>query len=38
MRLALFLILLSQPDDLSKDFNIEAVALRFLENLFLGFV
>jgi predicted RecB family nuclease len=35
---ALLLILLSQPDDLSKDLNIEAIALGFLKNLPLAFV
>ena len=32
---ALLLIPLSQPDDLSKDLNIEAIALGFLKNLLL---
>jgi hypothetical protein len=35
---ALLLILLSQPDDLSKDLNVEAIALGFLKNLPLAFV
>ena len=38
MLLTLFLVLLSQADDLANDFNIEAVALRLLENLSFAFV
>jgi hypothetical protein len=36
--LALLLVLLSQPDDLSKDLRIEAIALGFLIDFFLAFV
>ena len=36
--LALLLVLLSQPDDLSKDLRIEAVALRLLIDFLLAFV
>src|SRR5262249_52966293 len=36
--LALFLVLLSQPNDLSNDLNVEAVALGFLKDFPLSFV
>ena len=38
MLLALLLVLLSQPDDLSKDLRIEAIAPGFLIDLLLAFV